>query len=164
MAYLTNGVIGGNVATTTTGTTTDGENALFQLGTISTGTDGTEWIYVQAGEAVTQYDCVAIDENFQMLKMTKTLADAGQRPGFAQVAFSDNDLGWVALSGSNIKVNALTSCQPDVQLYTTGTAGKLDDTAASQTAIRGVVAISSATAGTTALEVIASNPSATATV
>lgn len=162
MTYATSGLIGTNFTAKTTGTTTDGENAEFTLGLEVLGSDGTTWVYAQAGAAVAQYDCVAIDENFQMVPMTKALADAGHRPGFAQIAFSDNELGWVATSGSNISVTTAANCAPDVQLYTTGTAGTLDDTAASQTAIRGVVQVAAATSSALARECMAINPSTTA--
>lgn len=164
MAYATDGKIGTDFTKTTAGTTTDGENAEFTLGLRASATDGSEWVYVQAGGAITQYDWVAIDENFQAVAGTKTLADAGHQVGFAQVAFSDNDLGWVAVHApGNISVNVAANCAPDVQLYTTSTAGTLDDTSASQTLIRGVVAVAAATASAEAHECIAVHPSATAT-
>jgi hypothetical protein len=164
MAYLTDGTIGVDLTRTVAGTTTDGENAEFTLGSSHRGTDNTEWVYVQASAAIGQYDCVAITEDFQATPMTKTLADAGHTPGFAQVAFSDNDLGWVCTNASgNISVNVLASCAADVQLYTTGTAGSLDDTSASQTLIRGVVLVTAATDTASTRECIAVHPSTTAT-
>lgn len=164
MAYATDGTVGVDFSTTTAGTTTDGENALFSLGTRVTGTDGTSWVYVQASAAITQYDAVAITENFQATPLTKALADAGHMVGFAQVAFSDNDLGWVAVNGTNITCRVAGSCAADVQLYTTGNAGILDDTSASQTLIRGVVAVTAnSTSAASTSEVIATYPSGTAT-
>lgn len=165
MAFVTSGQLGVDLTALTTGTTTDGANALFQLGTRVTATDGSEWLYVQAGEAITQYMWVSIDENFQAVKGTKALADAGHGVGFAQVAFSDNDLGWVCVNGpGNITVRVAAACAPDVQLYTTATAGILDDTSASQTLIRGVVIVAlGATATASNREAIAVYPSATAT-
>ena len=164
MAYVTDGKIGINLAATTAGTTTDGAGAEFALGTRVTATDGSNWIYCQAGAAITQYSWVAIDENFQMVMGTKALADAGHGVGFAQVAFSDNDFGWVAVNApGNINVRVLASCAADVQLYTSGTAGALDDTSASQTLIRGVVLVTAATNTASTREAIAVYPSATAT-
>ncbi len=165
MAFVTGGVAGINLAETTDGTTTNGQNARFRLGQTVTGSDGSRWIYVQAAAAITQYDCVAIDEDYQATPMTKALADAGHQPGFAQVAFDDNDFGWVAthLPG-NGSVRVAASCAADVQLYTTGNAGILDDTSASQTLIRGVVIVAAGTSsGASAREVMAVNPSTTAT-
>jgi len=127
------------------------------------GTDNTEWVYVQASGAITQYDCVAIDENFQAAAMTKTLADAGHDVGFAQVAFVDNDYGWVACDGANNSVRVAASCAADVSLYTTATAGVLDDTSASQTKIEGPVLVAAGTsAAVSAREVLISGGGARA--
>jgi hypothetical protein len=165
MAYVTSSIAGVSLTKLTTGTTTDGAGAEFALGTVVAGTDRSEWTYVQAGAAITKYSWVAIDENFQAVMGTKALADAGYGIGFNQVAFADNDMGWVCTgSNGNINVRLLNSCAADVQLYTSGTAGILDDTAASQTLIRGCVAV--VAASNTAVgyrEAIAVFPSATAT-
>lgn len=164
MAFGTGGMLGVDVSRTYSGTTTDGYGSPFKLGTIESGTDGSIWQFVQAGAAITQYSWVSIDENFQAVMGTKTLADAGYGVGFAQVAFSDNDFGWVCThAGGNISVRLLASCAADVQLYTSGTAGALDDTSASQTLIRGVVAVGAATNTASTREAIAIYPSATAT-
>lgn len=164
MAYVTSGQIGVNLDETTAGTTTNGVDAKFTLGQRVTANDASEWVYVQAGAAITQYSWVAIDENFQAVMGTKALADAGHGVGFAQVAFSDNDFGWVCVNGpGNITVRVLASCAADVQLYTSGTSGALDDTSASQTLIRGVVLVTAATNTASSREAIAVYPSATAT-
>ena len=163
MAYVTDGKVGIDLTKKTTGTTTDGAGAEFALGTKVTASDGSNWVYVQAGAAITQYSWVAIDENYQAVMGTKALADAGHEVGFAQVAFSDNDMGWVCVNGKNITARVLASCAADVQLYTSGTAGALDDTSASQTLIRGCVLVTAATNTASSREVIAVYPSATAT-
>jgi len=64
--------------------------------------------------------------------------------GFAQTAIASSYYGWVALNGV-VKVNLLVSCQPKVPLYTTSTAGSLDDTTVSAGFIQGIVANTSAT-------------------
>lgn len=164
MAHITNGPAGANLTKLTAGTTTDGAGAEYALGTTAEGTDGSRWCYVQAGAAITQYSWVAIDENFQAVMGTKALADVGHQVGFAQIAFADNDMGWVCVHGpGNITVRALASCAADVQLYTSATAGALDDTSASQTLIRGVVLVTAATNTASSRECIAVYPSATAT-
>ena len=160
MAYSLSGRMGVNYTVTTAGTTTDGANALFPLGMLDTGTDGTVWMYVQAGAAITQYDAVLINEDFQAVPMTTTLAteasgSAGDFVGFAQVAFSDNDLGWVAIKGSNIECRLSASCAADVMLYSTASAGVLDDASAG-VLLNGVGAVAAGTAATNA-EIIASN-------
>ena len=137
--------------------------AKFKLGTTLDGTDGTTWVYVQASGAITQYNVVAIDEDYQAISATSTLAGAGHKPGFAQVAFADEDYGWVAVRGSNILVRAASSCAADAKLYvgTTGlSAGVVDDASATgRVTLQGVVLVSAnASSTTTALEVIATNP------
>lgn len=155
MAHLTSSVIGANLASPTT-------DAAFALGERQTGTDGTVWVYVQASGAITQYDYVCIDEDFQAAAGTKTSVDDGHAIGFAQAAFADDEYGWVALSGTNISVSLAASCAPDVPLYTSGTAGVLDDSSTSQTKIDGVVAVSTAgTASSNTVEVIATYPKST---
>lgn len=152
MAHLTSQVIGANLANPTT-------TATFSLGEKQTGTDGSEWVYVQASGAITQYNYVCIDENFQAVAGTKALVDVGHTIGFAQAAFEDDEYGWVALKGTNISALLAASCAPDVALYTSSTAGVLDDSSTSQTKIDGVVAVSTAgTASTNAIEVIATYP------
>lgn len=164
MAYVTDGTLGINLAETTTGTTTDGANAKFTLGKRVTATDGSVWVYVQAGAAITSAYCVAIDENFQAVHVTTALAAAGHSIGFAQNAFADNDFGWVCVHApGNINIRLAASCAADVQLYTTSTAGVLDDTSASVTLIRGVVAVVAASNTASTREGIAVYPSGTAT-
>lgn len=126
------------------------------LGQRVTGSDNTEWVFVQANGAITQYDTVGIDEDFQAAALTKAMADDGWQIGFAQVAFADNDYGWVAVRGTNIRARGAAACAADVPLYTTSTAGVLDDTSASQTKIEGVVFI--ATTSATDGEIIATFP------
>ena len=142
---------------TTPGTTTDGIGAGFTLNSRGHGFDGSEWIYVQASAALTQGMCVAITDAGQAAPATKALVDAGRRIAFAANAFADNDFGWVfTRSGVNTASNAtspyrvrvLASCLPNKRLYTSGTAGSLDDASASQTIVNSVAI--RATAGASA--------------
>ena len=119
---------------------------------------------MQAGAAITQYYTVAIDEDFQIVHLTTALAAAGHNIGFAQNAFADNDFGWVCIHApGNITIRAAASCAADVQLYTTATAGVLDDTSAGVNLIRGVVLVAAATNTASSREAIAAYPSGTAT-
>ena len=154
MAFATSGCLGVDFTATPT-------SAEFDLGTTVAGTDGSEWVYVQANGAIAQYDAVGVDENYQAAALTKAMADDGWFVGAAQVAFADNDYGWVCVKGSNVSVNLLTLCAADVALYTSGTAGKLDDTSSSQTKVDGVVAVTGGVTGTTATEVIMTHPKST---
>lgn len=153
MGYSTSGCLGVRY---------DAESATQEhdLGTRVQMQDGGMAVYVQANGAVTQYNAVGIDENFQAAKLTKAMADDGWMIGFAQVAFTDDYYGWVHVTGSNINCTVAVSCAADVPLYTTGTAGVLDDASTSQTKIDGVVAVVAVTAAA-ATEVIATWPKST---
>ena len=161
--HAVTGVLGVDIDGTTTGTTTNGASAKRKLGERVLTSDGGEYMYVQANGAITQYDAVGIDEDFQAAALTKAIADDGWTIGFAQVAFSDNDFGWIAVrgAGGNIKCRLRNGCLPDVTLYTSAVAGMLDDTSASQTNIDGVVAVSTAGSSGAAVEVIATFPRST---
>jgi hypothetical protein len=165
MAYVTSGQVGIDLDATTAGTTTNGADAVYALGQSVTATDGSQWVYVQAGAAITQYSWLSIDENFQAVMGTTALAAAGHAVGFAQVGFADNEFGWVCVHApGNIRVRALNSCAADVQLYTSGTAGVLDDTSAGVNLIRGcVLVVAASNTATGNREVIAVYPSGSAT-
>lgn len=164
MAYITDGKVGFNVSTVVAGTTTNGENAPVALGTVATGTDGQRYVFCQAGEAIStttkQPFFLAIDENFQALKLTKALAIAGHRVGVApRQIISDNDFFWAILGGANFDCKVAVSCAADITLWTTATAGVLDDTSGgSHVAVFGVViavaASTSASAGSTVREAV----------
>lgn len=126
----------------------------WELGTEARGQDGTKWVYIKAGSAVTQYMCVGIDKAYSANPVTKAMVDAGRQIGIAQVAFAINEYGWVATKGGNdhLRVRAKNACAPAVALYTTGTAGYLDDTSASQTLVNGIVLTDSATSSGAAEE------------
>ena len=132
------------------------------LGTRVSGTDGTEWIYVRAQAAIARYDYVTVDESFRARAGTKAAVDAGHAIGVAQAAFASGDHGWVAAGGQGaaLKVNVLARCAADRPLYTSATAGKLDDTAGGQTKVAGIVITSAAGAAAAARPAIVAHPRA----
>ncbi len=154
MNQIVSGVLGVDIANTST--TQD-----FALGQCVTGENGSEYVYVQANGAIAQYDALGIDENYQAAPLTKAMADDGWNISFAQIAFADNEYGWVAKKGSNISCNVLASCAADAALYTSATAGSLDDDATSQTKIDGVVAVVADGGSGGEVEVIATYPRST---
>lgn len=142
-------VIGVNLAATVAGSgTSSDEGNEFQVGKRVTGQDGQEYMYVHASAAIAQYDVVGISETFEAAPLSKAMADDGWMIGAAQVALADNDFGWVCVKGV-AEINVLASCAPDVTLYTTGTAGSLDDNSTSQTKIAGVVQVDAAVTSAT---------------
>jgi hypothetical protein len=150
--YAITGVLGVNLGATAAA-------AEHTPGEVTLGANGSQWIYVKAGGAIAQYDYVCIDEAFTALAGTKANVDAGHAIGFAQAAFASGEYGWVALQGrGTVKVNVLASCAADAALYSSATAGKLDDDSTSQTAVPGVVITSSNGGSTAAVECIATFP------
>lgn len=168
MAHITQGVIGTPALNVTyPGTTTAGENAPFRLGDRYPGTDGQEYIFCQAGAEISTDGtpfALAVDENFQAVKLTKALAIAGHKVAFApEVAILDNDFFWAITRGSNFNIKVGVSCAADITLWTTATAGVLDDTSgASHVAVFGVVLVTAASAsqsaGSTVREALATGP------
>ena len=96
--YATSSLIGVDFNTTST-------TQLFALGTRATGSDSTEWVYVQAASAVTAFKAVTINATYTcgMASVTDvigTSAGLGGRLAWAQVAFAANDFGWVPVNGT----------------------------------------------------------------
>lgn len=161
-------LLGVDFNATYTGTTTDGADAPFQLGLCMNGQDGKEFIFCQASAALatvaSQALCLAIDENFQAAKITKALANVGHIIAVApQAIIADNDFFWAIINGANLNLKVAVSAAADVALWTTATAGVLDDTSgASHVRVVGitlvVAASSSASAGSTVREVIVKRP------
>lgn len=155
MAFITDGTVGLNLTTLST-------TPLVELGKRVTATDGQQYVYVQASGAIVAGNYVCITEDFQAAKGTKALVDDGEEIGFAQVAFADDEYGFVATKGSNLTVRVLGSCAADVPLYTSGTAGELDDSSTSQTKIDGIVLLTTnATATSANIEALVTWPKST---
>lgn len=93
-----------------------------------------DYQYVHASGAIAQYNLVTMDADFEAQDATTTTS--GARPtrcGVAQIAFADNEYGWVPIGpfpeSKGFKVNAALNCAKDVKLYTTATDGVVDDSA-----------------------------------
>jgi len=147
MAHALSGDLGINLSGTSTTQT-------FALGTEVSASDGNIYRYVKANGALALGAACVLDEAEEA---TETLtANLGAVPAslvFPQVAFADNEYGWAVIRGTNFLVKALTLCAADVRLYTTATAGCVDDTATEliqglrlNSVVGGVTAATSATA------------------
>jgi len=164
VAYSTANMLGANLQLVYTPSTTlvpyaGGSDPGYAVGQKTQGTDGSVWTYVKASSSISQYNWVGIDENFQAAPLTKAMADAGWIIGVAQVAIASGSYGWVCTQGANVTGGVLASCAADVTLYTSGTAGYLDDAATTQTKIDGVVLVTANTlTQATNLEVLLTFP------
>lgn len=127
-------------------------DARCDVGLVVSTTEGGSAIYVRATSTIAQYDaCIIINTSsatgasIGAVPVTTTNALTSQRLGFAQTAITSSNYGWLSLSGNNLRVKALIACQPAVPLYTTSTAGSLDDAIVTAGYCLGVVLMSSAT-------------------
>ncbi len=102
------------------------DTAKFKVGTVCKGSDGSEWVYVEASNTVSASHWVAIDENHLAVAGTSALADVMHGIGIAPVAFLSSDYGWVQVEG--IATAAFDgTASADINLYTSATAGQFSD-------------------------------------
>jgi len=115
----------------------------FNLGTTVNLDDGGQAIYVQAASTVATYSAVAVQVDNKVVPLTTTNSANSKAVGFAQVSIASAYYGWVQLGGKP-RVNLATACQPSVPLFTTATAGVLDDATVTAGLVAGLVATTSA--------------------
>lgn len=154
MAYVTDGAIGINLDSPASADTFNGSRPVgATLGQSHIASDGSEWIFVVAGGAISRGDCVAIDnDTFSAAAITSTATLVGKRIAFAQTAFTTSQYGFVAMRGQDLFIRVTGSAiTPGVPLYTSDTAGALSTATASSSAFQvwGVF-LSSTVSGTTA--------------
>ena len=133
--------------------------AQFAVGTTVNLNDGGQAVYVQAASTVSTYMAVAVLANNTVVPVTTTNAATSKRIGFAQTSIASASYGWVQTGGVPV-VNLAASCLPNVPLFTTATAGTLDDATVSGNGVGLVVGIvATATAsGATAITCVAGYP------
>jgi hypothetical protein len=107
---------------------------------------GNDWVYVQASAACAIYDVVTIKNGFETTPLTAATAKTPMEVGFAQYAFGADEFGWVMTNGRPT-INVLVDAGANVPLYTSGTAGKLDDATTTQM-VAGIVLTDTMTATT----------------
>jgi hypothetical protein len=122
------------------------------LGTTVRTNDGGLAVYCQALSGVSTYNGVVINVDFTANALSTTAVTNGtgtsKLVGWAQTSCASGQMCWIQLSGRPIGKLA-ANCADRVTLYTTATAGVLDDATVSAGYITGVVAkttISNATA------------------
>lgn len=129
--------------------------ALYRLGDTFRDHRGYEYIYVKASAAIGLYDVCQVKSTYSAMPITDTLAKSAGFIGCATaVAFAADEYGWLLTRGQGtIKVK--TACAANVPLFTTSTAGSLDDATASTSMvqIQGII-LTSAEAASSANAVI----------
>jgi hypothetical protein len=128
----------------------------FALGTVVNLSDGGQAVYVRAASTVATYAAVSVLVDNTVVPLTTTNSAASKAVGFAQASIASAYYGWVQLGGKP-RVSVLVGCQPNVPLFTTATAGSLDDATVTGGLVAGLVATTSA-ASASAVTCIAGYP------
>ena len=150
MSFITDGTLGVKVDRVDA-------SAAFSVGIRKAGNEASEWVYVEVASGIDKYDAVMINQSSKAVPLTTTNSASSKMVGFAQVTMASGQYGWVALQGSNLTTKLAANCAPNVNLYTTATAGVLDDASVADGYIAGVVAIITIS-NATAVGIIAHNP------
>ena len=89
---------------------------------------GYEYAFIRANNAniTAHHTCVIQGNGLTARLTTTTTADVGRLCGIAFVAIPHNSYGWLCIWGAGL-INVAASCTADNHLYTTTTAGRLDD-------------------------------------
>lgn len=132
--------------------TENSSTANIKVGTRVELSDGGVAVYCQADSEVAQFNAVAIESDWGVVNATTTTvteaSGTSRSLGFAQTSIASGNYGWIQLSGRP-KCKLAANCADKVALYTTATAGTLDDAVVSIAEVYGAVAkttISNATA------------------
>lgn len=147
-------LIGTNFTATTFFTATNTQPVLgggkgFSVGARAADYNGKEYVFVQCNSAVAAFDIVHIpSDTFIAAGLTTALSAASEIIGVSQYAFVSGDYGWVQIYGA-CKIKTLGLCAKAVPLYSTTTAGSLDDATASNFQVFNV-------------QLLSTNPSSTA--
>lgn len=119
-----------------------------QKGLVVSLDDGGEAIYVQAASEISQYAYSVVFEDGTANMATTTNDLLARRAGWAQASIPSGHYGWLQISGTPIG-NLAAQCDDNLPLYTTATAGVLDDAIVTGHLVLGAVSkrtISNATA------------------
>lgn len=141
----------------------------FTVGTMVYGQGGSIWVFCLSTAGTSANQAVGVTQSTLTLSgativstylaapLTKSLADQGCVIGVTPTAITATYYGWVQINGPAY-ITLKNSCLPNVPLYTTASAGMLDDTSASQTRVYGIRARDTSTASGAAKICWISNP------
>ena len=108
------------------------ETGDFAVGTEVTDNQGRRRLLVNTNGSTVPCLCLHINSAFLANAMTPALAITAGQIGFmpASASASATQKVWAIMSGP-VRVRVAASCQPNIPLYTTDTAGVLDDASVS---------------------------------
>ena len=129
----------------------------YSLGKIEQGMNGAYYQYIKAGGTLTRYLAYIIDQAGGTFLVTDGVTQTNDDTspialGVPQMSggIPSGSYGWVFVGPGPLLIEALINCAANVLLYTTTTAGKVDDASGSAKVIQGLkltTAITAATAG-----------------
>ena len=121
----------------------------FKLGQRVQTNDGKMFVYAKNASSNAIYSIVNVDANFAITGLTTATSGASEIVGVLPVAIASDEYGWVQIYGRT-KLRVLGSCVKNITLWSTTTAGAVDDATASNYQIQNI-------------NLLSTNPSATAT-
>ena len=147
---MSHALIGTNVSDVLTTANLQTSGKAFKLGSRVQTHDGKQYIWCKNLSSNAIYSIGTIDgSNYNFVGLTTTTAATAETIGVLQVAMASDEYGWVQVAGrTKVKVSGL--CAKSIILWTTSTAGQLDDATASNYAVLGI-------------NLLSTNPSSTAT-
>lgn len=123
----------------------------FTVGNRTRASNGNTYIYARALSAIAAKHYVCISAAGLASLGTDALVLTGQQVAIAPVAFAADEYGWFTLSGSSsLQIQTAGSVAADTSLYTSATAGKVDDVSTSFTLLSGIVVTTANSAATSA--------------
>lgn len=131
----------------------------FRLGDKGTNRTG-KFVFCQASGSITQYDFVSISEGYVATSATTTsVSTTPKSGGWAQVAATTGQYLWIWIgegggTGFGIKGRVAASYVANTKIYTTATAGVVDDTSTAGV-ITGAVGITTDGGSGSAVELFA---------
>lgn len=138
----------------------------FALGQVVKGTDDSEWVFVQASEAIALGNVAQIAAPTMIAtRITNANSAFGNLVGVASaVAVAINEYFWAQTAGYCPAITASAAGAANAQLRTTATAGAIDDTATAGTSKQLIgIAFTTAPSGAGNFPGILNNPTVGAT-
>lgn len=152
-AFITSHFVTGGLTRTDT-------TAVVPVGTRVNLSDGGMAVYVQATSEISTYAAAVITADFSAQMATTALVTEGTgtncQIGWAQTSIASAYYGWLQVSGRPI-ANLAANCADRVALFTTSTAGVMDDAVVSVGYAPGVWAITTIS-NATAVTLMVANP------
>lgn len=104
------------------------DTAICPVNTVCVRADQTEFMFVQAGSAITSNAAVSVNSAGSAVNLTSTTHNKNYTAGVAMATMASGQYGWVAISNlksSNVSVTVAAGSVLESHLYTTATAGTL---------------------------------------